>query len=87
MASEELAKYILELGGTAYDSDRKNGYAESKAFSLEGKPDSDFELFKSDCAAYYRNKGKEFGTLEFGVLRALINNREKEWLWMSCAPC
>ncbi|KAJ0800181.1 hypothetical protein HanPI659440_Chr03g0100051 [Helianthus annuus] len=49
MASEELAKYMLELGGTAYDSGRENGYSEGKAFSLEGKPDSDFELFKSYC--------------------------------------
>ncbi|MFS7888937.1 hypothetical protein Hanom_Chr00s000002g01600851 [Helianthus anomalus] len=32
---------------------------------VSGKPDNDFELFKSDCATHYRNKRKEFGLLEF----------------------
>ncbi|KAJ0940091.1 hypothetical protein HanRHA438_Chr02g0079421 [Helianthus annuus] len=71
MASEELAKYMLELGGAAYDSGRKNGYGEGKMFALEGKSNNHFELFKSDYATHYRNKRKEFGILEFGVLRAI----------------
>ncbi|MFS7953643.1 hypothetical protein Hanom_Chr07g00621071 [Helianthus anomalus] len=31
MRSKELAKYMLDLGGAAYDSGRKNGYAEGSS--------------------------------------------------------
>ncbi|MFS7888959.1 hypothetical protein Hanom_Chr00s000002g01601151 [Helianthus anomalus] len=61
-----LAKYMFEFVKVAYNSCLKDGYAEGKAFVIDGKPDNDFELFKSDCATHYRNKRKEFGLLEFG---------------------
>ncbi|KAF5817867.1 hypothetical protein HanXRQr2_Chr02g0058051 [Helianthus annuus] len=63
MASEELAKYKLELGGAAYNNGQKDGYAEGKAFALERKPNNDFELFKTDCATHYRDKRNEFDTM------------------------
>ncbi|MFS7928474.1 hypothetical protein Hanom_Chr04g00321171 [Helianthus anomalus] len=37
---------MFELGGAAYDSGRKDGYAESKAGAKEGIRDDRFELFK-----------------------------------------
>ncbi|MFS7994809.1 hypothetical protein Hanom_Chr12g01110461 [Helianthus anomalus] len=63
MAFEDLAKYLFELSGAAYNSGRKDGYVEGKAFALEGKLDKDFKLFKEDCAGHYRKKRKEFGLL------------------------
>ncbi|KAJ0810324.1 hypothetical protein HanPI659440_Chr01g0025771 [Helianthus annuus] len=72
MASEELAKYMFELGGATYSSGRNDDYAWEKAFKLEGKPDNDFELIKEDCPGQYCNKGKEFGLLEFGMLKAIV---------------
>ncbi|KAM0071157.1 hypothetical protein Hdeb2414_s0001g00021691 [Helianthus debilis subsp. tardiflorus] len=71
MASEKLAKYMFELGGVAYNRGRKDGYAEGKVVALERKANNYFELFKEDCAGHYRNKLKEFGVLEFGVLKAI----------------
>ncbi|KAM0062405.1 hypothetical protein Hdeb2414_s0004g00147791 [Helianthus debilis subsp. tardiflorus] len=71
MAFEDLAKYLFELSGAAYNSGHKDGYAEGKAFALEGKLDKDFELFKEDCAGHYRKKCKEFRLLEFGVLKGI----------------
>ncbi|MFS7930084.1 hypothetical protein Hanom_Chr04g00339961 [Helianthus anomalus] len=71
MASEKLAKYMFELGRVAYNSGRKDGYVEGKAFVLEGKANNYFELFKEDCAGHYRNKLKEFGVLELGVMKAI----------------
>ncbi|KAF5753390.1 hypothetical protein HanRHA438_Chr17g0790271 [Helianthus annuus] len=51
---------MFELGGAAYNSGRKDGYAEGKAFVKEGTSDEKFELFKEDCAANYATKHHEF---------------------------
>ncbi|MFS8008464.1 hypothetical protein Hanom_Chr14g01273081 [Helianthus anomalus] len=77
MVSKDLAKYMFELPGAAYNSDRMDGYAKGKAFALVGKPDNDFKLFKEDCVGHYRNKHKEFGLLEFGVLKAIEKLSQK----------
>ncbi|KAF5803630.1 hypothetical protein HanRHA438_Chr06g0282611 [Helianthus annuus] len=71
MASEELAKYMLELSEAAYKSGHQDGYAEGKVFTLENKPDNDFELFKEDCTGTYREKRKAFGLLKIGILKAI----------------
>ncbi|KAF5779059.1 hypothetical protein HanRHA438_Chr12g0566351 [Helianthus annuus] len=67
VGSEELAKYMIELG----DSGRNDGYVEGKAFAKAGTHDEKFELFTEDCAANYTTKCHEFGFLEFGILRLL----------------
>ncbi|MFS8035013.1 hypothetical protein Hanom_Chr17g01587991 [Helianthus anomalus] len=69
VGSEELAKYMIELGGAAYYSGRKDGYAEGKAFANAGTHDEKFELFMEDCAANYATKRHEFGFLEFGIMK------------------
>ncbi|KAM0070417.1 hypothetical protein Hdeb2414_s0001g00012871 [Helianthus debilis subsp. tardiflorus] len=62
---------MFEIGGAAYDSGRKDGYAESKAGAKEGIRDDRFELFKQDCAANYATKRREFEFIEFGILKAI----------------
>ncbi|KAF5817971.1 hypothetical protein HanXRQr2_Chr02g0059321 [Helianthus annuus] len=62
---------MFELGGAAYNSGRKDGYAKGKTFVLEGKPDNDFELFEEYCNGHYRSKRKEFGLLEFRLSKAI----------------
>ncbi|KAJ0668957.1 hypothetical protein HanPI659440_Chr17g0695561 [Helianthus annuus] len=42
--SDELAKYMFELGGAAYDNGRKDGYGEGKVASLAKDKDYQFEL-------------------------------------------
>ncbi|MFS7948129.1 hypothetical protein Hanom_Chr06g00556331 [Helianthus anomalus] len=42
MRSEELAKYMFDLGGAAYDKGCKDGYAEGKATSLTKEKDDKF---------------------------------------------
>ncbi|KAJ0805027.1 hypothetical protein HanPI659440_Chr02g0044951 [Helianthus annuus] len=71
VASEELAKYMFELRGAAYNSGRKDCYAEGKAFTQEGTEDEKFELFKEECAANCALKHHEFGFLEFGIVKAI----------------
>ncbi|KAJ0807537.1 hypothetical protein HanOQP8_Chr00c021g0701511 [Helianthus annuus] len=70
VASEELEKFMFELRGAAYNSGRKDCYAEGKAFTQEGTKDEKFELFKEDCAANYVVKRHEFGFLVFGIVKA-----------------
>ncbi|KAM0052783.1 hypothetical protein Hdeb2414_s0007g00252361 [Helianthus debilis subsp. tardiflorus] len=54
--SEELAKYMYELGEAAYDHGRKDGYAEGRAAAEAKEPLKSFELYKTDCAARYAEK-------------------------------
>ncbi|KAJ0713898.1 hypothetical protein HanPI659440_Chr13g0483541 [Helianthus annuus] len=54
--SDELAKYMFDLGGAAYDRGRKDGYAEGKAAALAKEKDDKFELFKMDCTGNYTAK-------------------------------
>ncbi|MFS8003789.1 hypothetical protein Hanom_Chr13g01218021 [Helianthus anomalus] len=49
--SEELAKYMYELGEAAYAHGRKEGYAEGRAAAEAKEPLKSFDLYKTDCAA------------------------------------
>ncbi|MFS7927727.1 hypothetical protein Hanom_Chr04g00312511 [Helianthus anomalus] len=49
--SEELAKYMYELGEAARDLGRKEGYAKGRAAAESKEPLKIFELFKTDCVA------------------------------------
>ncbi|KAJ0725437.1 hypothetical protein HanPI659440_Chr12g0458711 [Helianthus annuus] len=69
--SDELAKYMFELGGAAYDSGRKDGYGEGKAAALAKEKDHQFELFKVDCTGNYTAKRQEYEFLEFGILKVI----------------
>ncbi|KAM0036132.1 hypothetical protein Hdeb2414_s0014g00422671 [Helianthus debilis subsp. tardiflorus] len=68
--SEELAKYMYELGEAACDLGRKEGYAEGRAAAESKEPLKDFELYKTDCVWRYAKEGQEFASLEFGVVKA-----------------
>ncbi|KAF5805348.1 hypothetical protein HanXRQr2_Chr05g0208251 [Helianthus annuus] len=68
--SEELAKYMYELGESARALGRKEGYAEGRAAVEAKEPLKNFELYKTDCAARYAEKRQEFESLEFGVVKA-----------------
>ncbi|KAF5773840.1 hypothetical protein HanRHA438_Chr13g0603851 [Helianthus annuus] len=69
--SEELAKYMFELGGVASNSGCKDGYIEGKADAKEGARDDKFELVKEDCVADYAAKRHEFEFIEFSILKAI----------------
>ncbi|KAM0051423.1 hypothetical protein Hdeb2414_s0007g00236321 [Helianthus debilis subsp. tardiflorus] len=68
--SEELAKYVYELGEAACDLGRKEGYAEGRVAAESKEPLKNFELYKTDCVARYAEKRQEFESLEFGVVKA-----------------
>ncbi|KAJ0678185.1 hypothetical protein HanOQP8_Chr12g0444971 [Helianthus annuus] len=69
--SDELAKYMFELGGAAYESGRKDGYGEGKAAALAKEKDHQFELFKVDWTGNYTAKRQEYEFLEVGILKAI----------------
>ncbi|KAM0067263.1 hypothetical protein Hdeb2414_s0002g00058941 [Helianthus debilis subsp. tardiflorus] len=69
--SEELSKYMFDLGGAAYDSGRKDGYAEGKAVAHAKEKDEKFELFKVDFIGNYISKHQEYEFTEFGILKAI----------------
>ncbi|KAF5776729.1 hypothetical protein HanXRQr2_Chr12g0527531 [Helianthus annuus] len=54
--SDELARYMYELGEAAYNNRRKDGYAEGKATTSNNEKDYHFPLYKEDCAAAYAAK-------------------------------
>ncbi|KAM0051163.1 hypothetical protein Hdeb2414_s0007g00232721 [Helianthus debilis subsp. tardiflorus] len=54
--SEELAKYMYELGEAAYDHGRKDGYAEGRSTAGAREALKSFDLYKTDCAARYAEK-------------------------------
>ncbi|KAJ0507227.1 hypothetical protein HanIR_Chr11g0503991 [Helianthus annuus] len=68
--SDELARYMFELGKAGYNSGRKFGYAEGKLAAVNNEKDFHFELYKEDCDATYAAKRKEFSTLDLAVVRA-----------------
>ncbi|KAM0037951.1 hypothetical protein Hdeb2414_s0013g00409211 [Helianthus debilis subsp. tardiflorus] len=47
--SDELAKYMFELGETAFDSGRKEGYGEGRDAAVANEKVDHFELYKVDC--------------------------------------
>ncbi|KAL9993256.1 hypothetical protein Hdeb2414_s0013g00404811 [Helianthus debilis subsp. tardiflorus] len=68
--SEELAKYICELGEAAYDHGRKDGYAERRAAAENKEALKNFDLYKVDCVARYAEKRQEFESLKFAIVKA-----------------
>ncbi|KAJ0752386.1 hypothetical protein HanPI659440_Chr09g0323741 [Helianthus annuus] len=51
--SEELIKYMFDLGDATYNSGLKDGYSEGKAAELARTKEDKFDLFKVDCAGNY----------------------------------
>ncbi|MFS7956061.1 hypothetical protein Hanom_Chr07g00650121 [Helianthus anomalus] len=68
--SDELAKYMFELGEAAFDSGRKEGYGEGRAAIANEKVDHS-KLYKVDCSAHYAAKRQEYEFLEFAIVRAI----------------
>ncbi|KAJ0809875.1 hypothetical protein HanPI659440_Chr01g0020251 [Helianthus annuus] len=68
--SEELAKYMYNLGEVAYAHGRKEGYAEGRAAAEAKEPLNSFDLYKTDCAARYAEKRQELESLEFTIVKA-----------------
>ncbi|KAF5806534.1 hypothetical protein HanRHA438_Chr05g0231671 [Helianthus annuus] len=68
--SEELAKYMYELGEAAYDRGRKEGYAAGRSAVEKKEALKDFDLYKVNCAARYAEKRQEFESLEFAIVKA-----------------
>ncbi|KAF5805128.1 hypothetical protein HanRHA438_Chr05g0215161 [Helianthus annuus] len=54
--SEELAKYMYELGEVARALGHKEGYAEGRAAAESEEPLKNFELYKTGCVARYAEK-------------------------------
>ncbi|MFS7907149.1 hypothetical protein Hanom_Chr01g00067871 [Helianthus anomalus] len=69
--SDELARYMYELGEAAYNSGRKDGYAEGRATTLSNEKDYHFELYKQDCTAAYTATHREYEFIEFGIVKAV----------------
>ncbi|MFS7998893.1 hypothetical protein Hanom_Chr12g01159461 [Helianthus anomalus] len=70
VGSEELAKYMYELGEVAYDHGRKGGYAEGRSTAENKEALKNFDLYKVDCAARYAEKRQEFESIEFAIVKA-----------------
>ncbi|MFS7907122.1 hypothetical protein Hanom_Chr01g00067551 [Helianthus anomalus] len=68
--SDELARYMYELGEAAYNSGRKDGYAEGRVAALSNENDYHFELYKQDCTSAYIAKRREYEFIEFGIVKA-----------------
>ncbi|KAJ0758783.1 hypothetical protein HanPSC8_Chr04g0175931 [Helianthus annuus] len=69
--SDELAKYMFDLGQAAYNSGRKDGYGEGRAATMNNEKDYHFELFKEDCNAKYAVKRRDYEFVEFGIVKAV----------------
>ncbi|MFS7967835.1 hypothetical protein Hanom_Chr09g00790411 [Helianthus anomalus] len=69
--SDELAKYMFELGEAAYNNGRKDGYGEWRAAAEAKEAVSHFDLYKTDCAARYAEKRQEYEFLEFAIVKAV----------------
>ncbi|KAM0043415.1 hypothetical protein Hdeb2414_s0010g00341021 [Helianthus debilis subsp. tardiflorus] len=69
--SDELAKYMFELGQAAYNSGRKDDYGEGRVAVTNNEKDYHFELYKQDCTAAYTAKRQEYEFIEFGIIKAV----------------
>ncbi|MFS7939163.1 hypothetical protein Hanom_Chr05g00448511 [Helianthus anomalus] len=69
--SDELAKYMFELGQAAYSSRRKDGYGEGRAAAASNEKDYHFELYKQDCTAAYTAKRQEYELIKFGIVKVV----------------
>ncbi|KAM0004458.1 hypothetical protein Hdeb2414_s0242g00845331 [Helianthus debilis subsp. tardiflorus] len=63
--------YMFELGQAAYNSGRKDGYAEGRAAAASDEKDYHFELYKEDCTVAYTAKHREYEFIEFGIVKAV----------------
>ncbi|KAM0030725.1 hypothetical protein Hdeb2414_s0017g00500321 [Helianthus debilis subsp. tardiflorus] len=59
-----------ELGEVAYDNGRNDGYAEGRSAAEAKEALKSFDLYKTDSAARYAEKRKEFEFLEFSIVKA-----------------
>ncbi|MFS7980099.1 hypothetical protein Hanom_Chr10g00935371 [Helianthus anomalus] len=75
--SDELAKYMFELGQVAYNRGRKDGYGEGRAATMNNEKDYHFELFKEYCTAKYAAKRWEYEFIEFGIFKAVEKLSQK----------
>ncbi|KAF5783068.1 hypothetical protein HanXRQr2_Chr11g0503621 [Helianthus annuus] len=66
--SDELVKYMFDLGQAAYNSGRKDGYGEGRASASNNEKDYHFELFKEECTGKYAAKRRDYEFVEFGIV-------------------
>ncbi|KAM0029528.1 hypothetical protein Hdeb2414_s0018g00527151 [Helianthus debilis subsp. tardiflorus] len=69
--SDELAKYMFELGEAAYNNGRMDGYSEGRAAVVANEKVDHFDLYKTDCDARYASKRQEYEFLEFAIVKAV----------------
>ncbi|KAJ0699135.1 hypothetical protein HanRHA438_Chr10g0435971 [Helianthus annuus] len=69
--SDELAKYMFELGEAAYDNGRKEGNSQGRAAAMANEKVDHFDLYKTDCAARYAEKCQEYEFLEFAIVKVV----------------
>ncbi|MFS7913061.1 hypothetical protein Hanom_Chr02g00137271 [Helianthus anomalus] len=69
--SHEPANYMFEVGQSAYNHGRKDGYSEGRAAAASNEKGYHFELYKEDCAGTYAAKRRDYEFLEFGIVRAI----------------
>ncbi|KAJ0789773.1 hypothetical protein HanPI659440_Chr05g0207421 [Helianthus annuus] len=69
--SDELAKYMFELGEAAYDNGRKYGYGEGRVAAVANEKVDHFDFYMTDCAARYASKRQEYEFLEFAIVKAV----------------
>ncbi|KAM0004795.1 hypothetical protein Hdeb2414_s0018g00527291 [Helianthus debilis subsp. tardiflorus] len=74
---------MYDLSEAARVLGRKEGYAERRSTAEAKELLKNFELFKTDCAARYVEKRREFESLEFGVVKAAENCLEN----LMVSPC
>ncbi|KAJ0876162.1 hypothetical protein HanPSC8_Chr11g0485271 [Helianthus annuus] len=69
--SDELVKYMFDLGQAAYNSGRKDGYGEGRAAASNNEKDYHFELFKEECTGKYAAKRRDYEFVEFGIVKVV----------------
>ncbi|KAJ0789427.1 hypothetical protein HanPI659440_Chr05g0203441 [Helianthus annuus] len=62
---------MYELGETAYDNGRKDGYGEGRSAAEAKEALKDFDLYKTDCVARYAEKRQEYEFLEFAIVKVV----------------
>ncbi|KAJ0735400.1 hypothetical protein HanPI659440_Chr11g0431751 [Helianthus annuus] len=62
---------MFDLGQSAYNSGRKDGYGEGRAAASNNEKDYHFELFKEDCTSKYAAKRRDYEFVELGIVKAV----------------
>ncbi|MFS7938067.1 hypothetical protein Hanom_Chr05g00435141 [Helianthus anomalus] len=72
---------MFELGAAAYNSRRKEGYADGRAAAASYEKEYHFELYKEDCTTAYAAKHREYEFLKFGIVKAVgkLSGRLTSW--------